>query len=241
MYFNRLQIIEHSRGVEGLLEGDSEFRKATLILAGTWFPFPVWYIISPEGIGLITSISVIQLGWAFLNITAKFSLIFYMQRIKDNYCNRLKVQRELKGSFAGNGSANEEDEGKELSGELSACVVETMSDLGMAYNVDRFLTLLREAEVYTLDDIEKLDNVEECAKKQLPLDLISAIQRKHKVWALEMVDDAERGLESSEKHYQLGQNYKAKKTRPGEGLFLSPSNAVPCEAIALQPNQPIQG
>merc|ERR1719265_3110664 len=56
MYFNRLQIIEHSRGAEGLFSGDSEFRRATLILMMTWFPFPIWYMLSPEGVGLITDI-----------------------------------------------------------------------------------------------------------------------------------------------------------------------------------------
>jgi len=209
----------------------------------TWLPFPTWFILSPEGAGLVTSISVIQLGWAFLNITSKFSLIFYMQRIKDNYCNRLKVKRELKGSFSNAYSADEEDEGKEISGELSACVVETMSDLGMAYNVERFLTLLREAGVYCLDDIEKLDNnQEECESKQLPVDLISAIQRKHKLWALEMVDDAERGLEKGEKHYEIavpgGQTNNPRKAPPGETSFPSLSNVMPSGAIALPSNQP---
>lgn len=248
MFFNRQQIIEHSRGVEGLLEGDSEFRKATLILMLTWFPFPVWYILSPEGLNIITSIAVVQMGWAFLNIISKFSLIFYIQRVKDNYCNRLKVKREMKGmaAMANAQTSGDDDEGSSVmgvvDGELSACVIETMGDLGMAYNIDRLLILLRNAEVFTLADIEKFSSQEECDRMQLPFDLVSAIQRKHKIWALEMVDDAERGLDKGEKHYGLSvtNTLSTKKARSGAGLFLSPSNVVPCEAISLQPNQPMK-
>lgn len=41
------------------------------------------------------------MGWAFLNIVSKFTFIFYIQRIKDNYCNRLKVKREFVGIQSG--------------------------------------------------------------------------------------------------------------------------------------------
>merc|ERR1719498_2132058 len=138
MFFNRQQIIEHSKGVEGLLSGDSEFRKATLILMFTWFPFPAWYILSPEGVGVIDSIVLVQMGWAFLNICAKFTLSFYIQRIKDNYCNRLKVKREMKGTERQIGDDGEPMEAESIdedgtvnlhrvNGELAACVCETMN------------------------------------------------------------------------------------------------------------------
>jgi bacteriorhodopsin len=120
VFFNVLQIKEHSAGVESLLNGDSEFRKATMILMGTWLPFPLWYILSPEGFGVVTNITIIQLGWAFLNVTAKFSLIFYMQRVKDNYCNRLKVKREMKGAL-NNAYSTEGDEDDSCDGGKVIC------------------------------------------------------------------------------------------------------------------------
>jgi hypothetical protein len=235
MFFNNLQIIEHSGGVESLLTGDSEFRKATIIMMLTWLPFPGWYILSPEGLGLITNITVVQLGWAFLNVTAKFGLIFYIQRVKDNYCNRLKVTREMKGAL--NNVYSADDDGEEgidggkagLKGELSACVQQTMSDLGMAYNFERFMTLLREAGVSSLDEIAKM-TPETCALAQLPWDLVSALQQRYKVWALEMVDDAERGLEAGERHYKVTQTTNAKS-------LAKTSNVVPepVEGIAMPP------
>merc|ERR1740115_633387 len=93
-FHNFKQIKEHSNGEETMLSGDSEFRKASVLLIATWFPFPIWFIISPEGLGLLDNVLIIQVGWAFLNIVSKFTFIFYIQRIKDNYCNRLKVKRE---------------------------------------------------------------------------------------------------------------------------------------------------
>jgi len=214
MYFNRLQIIEHSKGVEGLMTGDSEFRKATLILMGTWLPFPLWFILSPEGVGLIENIVIIQMGWAFLNITAKFTSAFYMQRIKDNYCNRLKVKREMKGGeramtsmmptgdfdevASNDGSVAEARE--KVNGDLTSCVIETMNFLGMAENVERFLRLLQQARVFTLEDIGQL-NRHDCEELQLPFDLVTALQKRQKVWKLEMVDDSEKALEACEKHH----------------------------------------
>merc|ERR1719326_1169448 len=88
-----------------------------------------------------------------------------------------------------------------VSGELSACVVETMNFLGMAENVERFLRLLKEAQICTLEDIQALRK-SDCDAMQLPFDLISALQKRNKVWSLEMVDDAEKGLSAGEKHYK---------------------------------------
>jgi len=222
-FFNRLQILEHSRGVEGLLTGDSEFRKATLILLSTWFPFPMWFILSPEGLGIIDSVVLVQMGWAFLNIIAKFTLAFYIQRIKDNYCNRLKVKREMKGAmergstemddfidvFADPGSADSNKPNK-VNGELHACVVETMNFLGMAENIDRLVKLLANAKICTLEDIANCTK-EQCDTLSLPVDLIQALQKRTKVWKLEMIDDAERGLEAGEKAYEQSERGKTKQ------------------------------
>jgi bacteriorhodopsin len=261
MWFNRLQILEHSKGVEGILSGDSEFRKATLILIGTWFPFPAWYLLSPEGFDLIDDITIIQMGWAFLNITAKFTLIFYIQRIKDNYCNRLKVTREMKGGGDIQWYDEDEEEGKqrkELGGDLRACVMETMNFLGMSENVERFLRLLYQAQVCTLDDVARL-SADDCDKLSLPFDLVHAVQKRHKVWALEMVDLAERELEAGEKHYELimpkknptrkiiveGDEQNAKDDKKGDRMenVISSSLMEPVffpPGIMNQPQQPFQ-
>lgn len=197
MFLNRKQILEHSNGTEGLLVGDSEFRKATLILMGTWFPFPIWYFLSPEGLGLIDNILLVQMGWAFLNIAAKFSSIFYIQRVKDNYKNHLKVKRAMQEC-----RGEDESAGFKKNGELKSCVVETMTFLGMAENCDRFMNLLQQAQVTTFAQIERLTR-DDCMRLQLPFDLVCALQKRQKVWRMEMVDGAEQDLEDGERHYNI--------------------------------------
>lgn len=222
-WLNRQQIVEHSDGQECLLYGDSEFRKASILLIVTWVPFPTFYALSPEGFGIITDILFVQVGWAFLNIVSKFTFIFYIQRIKDNYCNRLKVKREFAGvqnagPKAGAGGTVGPDgtitpplsgvdlvkskQQEKAQGEMGALVVETMNFLGMAQNSDRFLRLLQKSNIHSLTALEGLTQ-HECTKLTLPWDLVAAVQRRLRVWRLEMQDEAELALEQGELHYQM--------------------------------------
>lgn len=214
-YIMRQQIVEHSDGQECLSHGDSEFRKATILVIATWFPFPVWYFLTPEGLGIIDNIVIVQVGWGFLNIVSKFSFIFYIQRIKDNYCNRLKARRELfgatghaapavKGASAWGGATPVNEKGTaaatKAANELSAVAVETMTFLGMAQHAERLLRLLQKAEIKSLEQIEPWTK-EQVESKNLPWDLISAMQKRYRVWKLEMQDNTELALEKGEEHY----------------------------------------
>jgi len=221
-FLNRQQIIEHSDGQECLLYGDSEFRKASILLIATWVPFPTFYALSPEGFGVITDVLFVQVGWAFLNIVSKFTFIFYIQRIKDNYCNRLKVKREFAGVQNAQGKASggmvgpdgtitpplsgmdlvKSKQQEKATGEMGALVVETMNFLGMAQNSDRFLRLLQKSQITSLTRLETVTQ-EECAKLQVPWDLVAAVQKRLRVWRLEMQDEAELALEQGELHYQM--------------------------------------
>lgn len=71
-YHNILQIGENSEGEEGAFNGDSDFRKLSLLLIITWIPFPVWFSLSIEGFGVITDYLIIEMGWVVLNIISKF-------------------------------------------------------------------------------------------------------------------------------------------------------------------------
>ncbi|CAE7376711.1 hop [Symbiodinium pilosum] len=80
-YHNALQIKENSEGEESLLHGESDYRRLTLVLIATWFPFPIWFMLSPEGFNLVDEELTIELGWVVLNMLAKFSLIILGQRM----------------------------------------------------------------------------------------------------------------------------------------------------------------
>ncbi|CAE8587123.1 unnamed protein product [Polarella glacialis] len=72
----------------------------------------------------------------------------------------------------------------------------------MAQHGDRFMRLMHSAEVNSIGQVELLTK-EECVKLQIPWDLVSGVQKRIKIWKLEMTDDAEMALEKGEAHYQL--------------------------------------
>jgi len=202
-YFNRLQILEFSDGEEGLLQGYSEFRKATIILLLTWAPFPLWYMLSPEGVGVIDNILIIQMGWMLTNIISKGAFILYIQKAKENYLARVKVTKVMKG-FAEDGQHAHED-GDEGDGALDAaqlrpCVTETMNYLGMADKAERFLKLLTDAKITNLQQLEDL-SAKDCEDKRLPHNLIVALQQRHRLYKFEVNDDIEEGILQGERHY----------------------------------------
>mmetsp|Transcript_149449 Transcript_149449/g.272045 ORF Transcript_149449/g.272045 Transcript_149449/m.272045 type:complete len:811 (-) Transcript_149449:185-2617(-) len=117
---NRWQIVEHSGGQEDLwrpLNGSgSWFWKASVCLIVTWFPFPIWFFLSPEGLGIINSVPVIQVGWGVLNIVSKFSFMALIQYIKTTETNRRDKRWEAGALESGYGDRmgeymfNKEDE-----------------------------------------------------------------------------------------------------------------------------------
>eukprot|EP00928_Gymnodinium_smaydae_P029911 TRINITY_DN2238_c0_g2_i1.p1 TRINITY_DN2238_c0_g2~~TRINITY_DN2238_c0_g2_i1.p1 ORF type:complete len:574 (+),score=87.10 TRINITY_DN2238_c0_g2_i1:79-1800(+) len=209
-FLNAKQIVEHSDGQENFFNGDSEYRKATLLIILLWFPFPLWYLLSPEGLNIFNDPLLIQVGWSFLNIIAKFAFIFYVQRMKDNYCTKIKTKREM---YQPRGVS------RELESELTAVLIETLNFLGMAHNSDRLMGVMAKANVTTVEEVEKL-SYSECKEKLLPWDIIKALQKRLRVWHLESHDTAEVDLE-------IGESFYFKQTDLGEDDSTSLGDDIP--------------
>lgn len=201
-YHNALQIRENSEGEENAFMGDSDFRKLSLLLILTWFPFPIWFSLSIEGFGVITDYLVIEMGWVALNIISKFTFIILMQRMKMLHQRKLEAARELYGlsptdeigedelkqknnghvkSAAGGVAASayglgfgEEAESEEKMVEV---VAETMVTLGMSAHTDRLVRLMVENGVTNTAVLERL-NGERCMELNLPYVLIEACQKR---------------------------------------------------------------
>ena len=92
---NARQIAEVTDGEESFFSGSSEVRRLSMVLVLTWIPFPVWYALSPEGSGIMTDNAVIQIGWAFLNLTAKGSFTMLVQRSKLKYFREMRLVENL--------------------------------------------------------------------------------------------------------------------------------------------------
>ena len=177
-YHNGLQVSENSEGEETLLHGDSDYRKLTLLLIITWFPFPIWFALSPEGFNLVDNELMIEIGWVTLNIVAKFSMIILGQRMKMVHQRKLEAARELYGMApselvtgeALDKKAFEESGGKGGRSKLDAAdyglgfgeeadseekmielVADTMVTLQLANHTERLIKLLVESGVTSLE------------------------------------------------------------------------------------------
>eukprot|EP00747_Dinoflagellata_sp_TGD_P017061 gnl/TRDRNA2_/TRDRNA2_125565_c0_seq1.p1 gnl/TRDRNA2_/TRDRNA2_125565_c0~~gnl/TRDRNA2_/TRDRNA2_125565_c0_seq1.p1 ORF type:complete len:814 (-),score=173.33 gnl/TRDRNA2_/TRDRNA2_125565_c0_seq1:320-2422(-) len=240
-FFNAKQIMEHSGGEETIWQGESEFRKATLILIGTWFPFPLWYILSPEGLDLINDGLTIQLGWSFLNILAKGSFIFYIQRTKDAYFMREQNRKENYGvtsvSPAYKTSETLEDhlsddddrysvmdradsikKPQQQQTRLGAMVHDVMAFRGMGKESERLVRLLNEAEIHTVTDVERLTR-EQCDDMKLPWDLVQALQKR--IRGRKNKTAGEIALEKSEEFYNKNRAHQAAQFGPAAAKRIS--------------------
>jgi len=197
-YHNALQIVENSEGEESAFNGDSDFRKLSLLLIITWIPFPVWFSLSVEGFGVITDYLVIEMGWVALNIISKFTFIILMQRMKMVHQRKLEAARELYGlsptddipeeelkmkakvpSNGVNAAAYGLGYGEEAESEekMVEVVAETMVTLGMSAHTDRMLHLMVDSGVTNTAVLERL-TMERCMELNLPWVLIESAQKR---------------------------------------------------------------
>ncbi|OLQ08381.1 putative E3 ubiquitin-protein ligase HERC1 [Symbiodinium microadriaticum] len=191
---------------ESFFHGDSDFRKLSLLLVWTWFPFPIWFTVSVEGFGLIKDPFVIEMGWVLLNVVSKFSFIVLLQRMKMVHQNKMEAARQLYGlppgdaatehdlqtysqqDFAGKpvsprGGLNPTDfglgHGEEAGSEskLVELVAETMVTMNLGTHSNRMMKLLVDSGISNTAVLERL-NQDRCMDLNLPWALISSIQKR---------------------------------------------------------------
>jgi len=235
-YHNALQIQENSEGEESILQGDSDFRKLSILLIVTWFPFPIWFSLSVEGFGVVTDHLVIELGWVILNIVSKFTFIIWMQRMKMVHGRKLEAARELYG-LSPSDEVDEEQlkekavkQGAKTLGGIQAenyglgmgeeadseqklveLVAETMVTLGMSAHSDRLLKLMVENGVTNTAVLERL-NAERCMELNLPWALIEASQKRWIAEKMNMGQDQGGQIEKEDPFKKLLEANKERMT-----------------------------
>jgi bacteriorhodopsin len=223
---NRIQIVEHSNGQEDLWRGSSDYWKVSTLLIATWFPFPIWFSLSPEGFGLVTDVLVVQLGWAFLNVFSKLTFMGFFQYVKwrEQARSRNRVFESIMPAELVAGKPLNIAHRSEA-GILQAVVIDALTTLGWAAKIERFTTLLKAANVKTCDDLAALSE-EECAEKVLPWDMVCACQQRVRKYKIEETDACLDQLAQSEVMYGTaeGRAYIQKQKTLYE-LENTPSNA----------------
>lgn len=211
VYHNVAQISEHSDGEEGIFKGVSDFRRLSLKVIVMWYPFPIWYFLSPELLEIITDPIVINMGWVVLNILSKFSFILYLQWIKTLYVRNLEATRELynvspeEGAAGAMKPAELQDgpmgmkgpfmmEDQALPGvagtvmadnenKLASLVNDTMAAMGLSKHGQRLFELLKKNGITTPDILEKVTE-DRALDLSLPWNFVNQVQAR---WLAEKV------------------------------------------------------
>jgi len=252
-YYNALQITENSEGEENWYHGNSDYRRLSILLILTWFPFPIWYVLSPEGYSIIEDELVIELGWVVLNMLAKFSFIILLQRSKLLHQRKLEAARELYGlspsdevpetvlakkgmkeSAGGTGrmqgapadyglGLGEDAESEEKLVEL---VADSMVTLGMPSHTDRLIKLLVGSGVTNTDVLERL-NADRCMELCLPWALVETVQRRWVAEKMSMGQDQGGVVEKADPFLKLLETNKERlagmKSGQQQGFHTQPS------------------
>ncbi|CAE8707224.1 unnamed protein product [Polarella glacialis] len=202
-YYNIQQIYENSDGEESFFKGASDYRALSVIVIVTWGPFPMWFILSPEGVGVIQDIQVIQLGWAILNVVSKFGYICHLQYVKTKYCRKLEATRELyaidplavEGAPAAEGGklakGDLEDRVGDQPGDemqIQTLIKETMVSLGLTSHCERFLKLMLDAGITSTDILERVTQ-DRAHDLNLPWSLVDAVSKRWKSEKMELGQD----------------------------------------------------
>lgn len=186
-YYLQRQISEFSDGKENLFRGTSFFRYLTLDVIYTWFPFPIWYFLTPEGFNIIDNPVIIEVGWSVLNVLAKFSFLIMVQQGKDAYFKEslkqgaefkvdpstvTKTARSALIAKAGKGVETADDDV-----DVRLVIQETCTFLGIENLAQKVEKLLAGCNCLGPSELLKLDE-HKCLEQQLPWGVVYAVQRR---------------------------------------------------------------
>eukprot|EP00933_Yihiella_yeosuensis_P023736 TRINITY_DN1846_c0_g1_i2.p1 TRINITY_DN1846_c0_g1~~TRINITY_DN1846_c0_g1_i2.p1 ORF type:complete len:960 (-),score=232.31 TRINITY_DN1846_c0_g1_i2:266-3073(-) len=257
-HYNIVQISENSDGEESLMKGDSDYRKLTIIVCLTWFPFPIWFFLSPEGFGLIDNITTVQLGWAILNVVAKFGFILHLQWVKAAYCKKLEAARELYGlqpgqqlsleqlegraggpskkgvdSWDESGGMGDDGDDKNGEGKMKTLISESLISLGLSQHIERFTHLMLEAGICSTDVLERL-NQDRAMDLDLPWSLVDQVQRRWRHEKMDLGQDKGGVIEKEDPFKKLLEESKSRRAQKTPPMMPMMMNSMPGQGVDVE-------
>jgi bacteriorhodopsin len=174
-------IMDASDGGENLLSGTSFLRGLTVVIALTWFPFPIWYALSPEGFNIIKDEEGMKLAVAFLNVFSKGAFIMYLSRIRTDFSTRQKTMISvgyMKDMETDPNVSAEKDGDDEVVNKLTQMLIkDVLESMGRAKDQDHVVRLLQAHLITTNEDILALTK-DYCREIDLPWGLVIALKSK---------------------------------------------------------------
>eukprot|EP00928_Gymnodinium_smaydae_P046081 TRINITY_DN30675_c0_g1_i1.p1 TRINITY_DN30675_c0_g1~~TRINITY_DN30675_c0_g1_i1.p1 ORF type:complete len:1042 (-),score=165.96 TRINITY_DN30675_c0_g1_i1:28-3153(-) len=101
---NVRQIYEHCGNKASLCCGNSMFRTATLWFCVGWFPYIIWFFITPDGLGFERDLLICRIGWALICVFSKFGFLLHVKYFNERTLSHLRVQQALRGIEPGAGA-----------------------------------------------------------------------------------------------------------------------------------------
>jgi bacteriorhodopsin len=176
-------ISEATMGAENICRGASVIRTAVIITVSTWFPFPIWYALSPEGFNVIPNSAAMKIAVAFLNVLSKGAFIFYVSRVNSNIrvrehaINQFEVVAELehkKNTLKQLGQAADQTE---ISVRLAVIIEEVLASMGRGKDFNAMKETLEANIITTTDDIMVLTQ-NYCESISIPWGFVVACKQK---------------------------------------------------------------
>jgi bacteriorhodopsin len=188
-------IMEASSGGENLFQGSSFLRGLVTVITSTWFPFPIWYALSPEGFNVIRDEGAMKVAVAFLNVLSKGAFIMYLTRVRTDHSTRQKtlvsvgyLQEAKKSEF--DDSINFGQSGQ-VDGKLDKITImlieEVLETMGRAKDKDHVIEKLQSQLITSSDDILSLTH-QYCLEVDLPWGLVLALKSKIRSYHVELDD-----------------------------------------------------
>merc|ERR1719460_3140445 len=149
-------IKESTSGGESLFQGGGFLRTLCVIILVTWFPFPIWYLLSPEGFNIVQNVPLMKVTVAFLNIVAKASFMICLARFRSDHLARQKTLVAV-GYFADSmdgivsSSMQDAEQNGQLNKHTRMHVREVLDGMGRSKDYERVVSLLESHLITTTD------------------------------------------------------------------------------------------
>jgi bacteriorhodopsin len=176
-------IVDASSGGENLLQGGTFLRSLCIIIIVTWFPFPIWYALSPEGFNIITDVAGMKVAVAFLNVLSKGAFMMYVARIRTDHHTRQKTLIAV-GYFGEDGEVElGERNGDSVNdpnrlGKITRMLIkDVLESMGRLNDFDSVVCIMESHLITSNDDILAL-TAEYCREISLPWGFVKACKTK---------------------------------------------------------------
>jgi len=170
---------------------DCFIRTLSIIILLTWFPFPIWYALSPEGFNVIKDVAGMKVVVAFLNVLAKGSFMMCLAKFRTDYVVRQKTLMAVGFNLEDKMENIMRGLGDDSDGKLDkiTCMLtrEVLESMGRATEYNHVVASMESQLITSNADVLALTK-EYCREIHLPWHFVRALQSKIRSHSIQLGD-----------------------------------------------------